>query len=224
MLRQLFYDGLLQGCIPVIFRVQEQVYNELFGKHLPIGRLAVVINVDPWDPRIAQLMLPGGLATLGEALFIALQSIPPARIAGYRRSLRLLWRFLQYSADDDSEPDALDVGLGLVYKVAREHGLDINRNIEAEKYLFGRGPNGRRVLPPITRAEPTAMPYGTCQRNCSPASLGFVMRYPSLARLLPMSTTGWLAGAYYSLLWGMACYGEGGERWQPWPLPTRLMS
>jgi hypothetical protein len=205
--RELFYDSLLNGCVPVIFRVQVHAYNQLFGKHLPIGDACVVINADPWNSRIGELSLPEGAGTLGDALISVLRRIPAPRVAVYRRVVRQVWQFLQYSmAPIGAEPDAMAVALGLTYKVARERGLlPAGRvpNAAADQHLSGL---------PYTQSEMAPLPYGSCQMNCSPSNLGVVRRVPLLAKLLPMR---WIAGAYYSLFFGRLCF-EGDNGYAPW--------
>ena len=162
--------------------------------------LAVILNLDPWryhdDDARPPASLLEDLPTLGEALLTALGRVPIEAIQAYRHNIRQLWQFLQFSAHG-GEPDAFYVGLGLVYKIAHERGLAAAMpNAKADLYLAGLA-NGER-----TRSEPDPMPYGLCQHNCTPANLGIVRRLPVLTRLLPMR---WLAGSYYSLLFGVVC-------------------
>jgi hypothetical protein len=217
--RALFYDALLRGCIPVIFRVQAQVYNELLGKHLPIGRLCVLINADPWDQRIGELALPEGFSTLGTALLHVLERIPDAQLASYRRAIRKLWQFLQFSSPHlHGEPDAMSVALGLVYKISAERHLTGRSevNMQADRLLFGRskGADGQSSRLPTTRAESDRLPFGTCQRECKPSNLGLVQLFPVLEKWMPMH---WLATSYFSLL-GHVCFhnGKGYSPWREW--------
>ena len=203
--RASFYDALLRGCVPVIFRVQVQSYNELFAKHLPIGRLAVVVDIDPWATS------PTGLSngeTFGSALLRALASVPSSSLDRIRKQIALLWPFLQFAAHA-GELDALAVALGTVYKIARERGVAQATNRLANRILDQR----RELLGP-TRAEPEPFAYGTCARTCAPEQLGFVKRFPLIGYLLPMRP---LAAAYYSLVWGEVCAEADGKRWRAAP-------
>jgi len=204
--RASFYDALLRGCVPVIFRVQVQSYNELFAKHLPIGRLAVVVDIDPWANN------PTGLSngeTFGTALLRALASIPLSSLDRIRKQIALLWPFLQIAAHA-GELDALAVAVGVVYKIARERGVAQATNRLANRILDQR----RELLGP-TRAEPEPLAYGTCARSCAPEQLGLVKRFPLIGYLLPMRP---LAAAYYSLVWGEVCAEADGRRWRAAPL------